>query len=392
MSLSSSLSTASSAGSAFEPEDSEGPSSPSPQTVSASLDEYVCASKVGRAAFASGDLKTAVEQFDAALKIELQTEMDCLYDTSLGFVSGLVRQEVESRLVGSPKHSEGPPSCEDVLGKLANTYSEAEKQLTLKPTVAKWYLQMGTCLCIADAWEQARKIYQEGLNLCKDPRERKELGRALKNLSKIEHVTSGDNQPEPYEIGLYAPLKPKPVATPKRKPKRHFSISLSPRRKSRPKSEFVEPPDVDEDLPDHPVPRHTSFSHELRLTDRERTMSDPPPPPTPFIEEKTPKRKKRFGLSLKRKRHSEPDAVQPQLSIDYEERQAWLEMFGKDSPIASGCQGFCPSAIIHMRRLSLESLSPASHRPVTVKSLPAYSAREFHSLKIEGDDSEIEDF
>ncbi len=399
MSLSSSLSSASSASGAestFEPEDGEECASPTPQTVGASLDEYVCASKVGRAAFASGDLRTAVEQFDQALKIELQTEMDCLYDASLGFVSGLVRQEVASRLLDSPKHAEGPPNCEGVLGQLADTYREAEKQLTLKPTVAKWYLQIGACLCVANAWEQARRIYDEGLNLCKDPRDRKEIFKALKNLSKIENVISGEQQPAPYETGLYAPWKPKPVAIPK-KPKRHFSLSLSPRRKSRPKSEVVDVPDFDDDLLDVPVPvpRHSSLSNDsekqLADSEKQRALSDTPPP-DPVL--KKAKGKRRFGWSSLKRRSASFPVQQPELSIAYEERQAWLEAFSVTSTLASGCQGFCPSAIVHMRRLSLESLSPAlATRPVTVtNSIPSYAAVKFQSIQIEGDDSEIEDF
>lgn len=401
MSLSSSLSSAS--GAESSPVHEEECASPTPQTVSASLDEYVCASKVGRAAFASGDLKTAVEQFDQALKIELQTEMDCLYDTSLGFVSGLVRQEVESRLVGSPKHESGPPSCEAVLGKLAESYTEAERQLTIHPTVAKWYLQMGACLCLANAWEQARKLYNEGLNLCKDPNDRKQLVRAVKNLTRVEQVTQGDHLPQPYESGLYAPWKPKIVLAVPKKPKRHFSLSLSPRRQkfhgNRPKSAIVaeDAPDFEEeDLPPA-LQIQPSLDHQVtepKSPERERALSDPPTPPHAIIVAGKSKSKRKFGLSLKKRRQRSFELQRPQLSIDYEERQSWLENFGRESDIASGCQGFCPSAIVHMRRLSLESLSPALSRPVTIKSnsVPSYKAvKPFESIQIEGDDSEMED-
>ena len=71
---------------------------PSRDSIRAALDRYTTASKEGRQAFSVGKLSEAVVEFDQALDIELQTELECLYDTSIGLVSGLVRREVESRL------------------------------------------------------------------------------------------------------------------------------------------------------------------------------------------------------------------------------------------------------------------------------------------------------
>ena len=397
MSLSSSLSSASigevvdSSLLEAERDDSTSPLH-SPSTISASMDDYARSAKVAKAALACGDIKTAVDQFDRALSIELQTEMDCLYDTSLGFVSGLVRQEVDSRLMGSPRYSAGPPSCNVVLEQLAAVYSDTERQLARRPTEAKWYLRMGTCLCVVNEWEKARKIYTEGLNMCKD-KDKKELTRALKNLTRIEHIVSGEQQPEPYEVGVYGPLGKVSVSE---KAKRKHSLSFSPRRKSRVKSEAN---DFEPEGGPPQQPRHRSLSH--RPLVRERKVSVPSEVEAEPEAETSPhhsKLKKRltFGMGSFKKRTSNGFFGQREPSVDSEERQAWVEAFSPEASIASGCHGFSPSAIVHMRRLSLESLTPTlASRPVNVDSSlvtgPSYTAVKFQSLQIDGDDSEIED-
>ena len=377
--LSSSYSSCSSASadtdSAFGDRESESPALLSPDSIATTLDGYICAAKVGRAAFACGDLKLAVEQFDQALEIELQTELECMYDISLGYVSGLVRKEVDSRLNLSPAKSAGPPSCNRVLEELAQTYEEAERQSEAKPLEAKWYLRMGAALCVVNEWDKARKIYKEGLSVCKDKdKDKKELRRALRNLIKVEQITSGELTPdEPY-----CPPSPKPVGQrpkPTRLDKRSRSHSLSSKsrkaQRQRPKSESI----------DFPLSHNQQDSlsavanaHTTKL----RSTSDPPTP-----------RKKRFSFGQKLMKRSSHVP-----GIDFEERLSWLNAF---SHIAGELEDFRPSAIAHMRRLSLDSgFVPQTHKAFSDEecepSHPSYTdAVNFTSMKIESDDSELED-
>ena len=381
MSVSSSYSSCSSASadtdSAFGDRESESPALLCPDSIGATLDGYVCAAKVGRAAFACGDLKLAVEQFDQALEIELQTELECMYDTSLGYVSGLVRKEVDSRLNLSPVKSAGPPSRDRVLEELAQAYEEAERQSEAKPMEAKWYLHMGAALCVVNEWDKARKIYKEGLSICKDKdKDKKELRRALRNLIKIEQITSGELTPdEPY-----CPPSPKLVQRPKltrvvNKRKRSYSMSSKSKKadRMRPKSQSVE-------LPLSPGAEQESLSaiaHSHTIP-KQRTTSDPPTP-----------RKKRFsfGHKLMKRPSTAP-------GIDFEERLSWLNSF---LHIAGELQDFRPSAIVQMRRLSLDSgFAPQSHKVSSDEDCDplqhSYTdAVKFTSMKIESDDSELED-
>ena len=386
MSLSSSLSSCSSGGKDNPSEDERDTSSsplPSPKSINAILDDYVCAAKVGRAAMACGDIKTAVEQFDRALSIELQTEMDCMYDTSLGFMSGLVRKEVDGRLLGSPQRMAGPPACDKVMEELSSVYKQAESQATVKPADARSYNRMGTCLCCVNEWEKARKMYNEGLNMCKE-KDKKELTKALRNLTRIEQIANRETPPDPYEDGMYRPNQPKPTKA----KHRHMSLSLSPRHKRRPQSESFDSALIQMGE----RPRSFSQVHPLK----ERTLSDPPLP-------NMGKGKKRFSFaiaSLKRpssKLFSRRHRHQSEPLIDCEERLMWLEVFSHESTIASGSQGLIPSAIVHMRRLSLETLLPAVHPdPVTAEdqrnSGLAFAANPIQSLVLDGDDDDIEDF
>ena len=155
------------------------------EAISADVDRYMSTSKVGRAALACGDVKVAVEQFNEAMDIELQLELQCLYDSNLGYVNGLVRQAVEARLSQASQEAVQPPGCDPMLHKLKKVYMEAEKRSEQKPKDFKCYLRMGSTLCLVNEWEKARLIYREGLNLCK---RKKELLKAVQRLNSAEDV------------------------------------------------------------------------------------------------------------------------------------------------------------------------------------------------------------
>lgn len=349
VSVASSSSSYSSGDSAFgENEQSSQSPSPNPESVKATLDMYVSAARVGRAAFACGDVRAAVHQFDQALALELQTELDCLYDTSIGMVSGLVRKEVDQRIQSSPRRVPVDSSHSKVMRSLLQLYSEAEVKARQKPTDPKLYLRMGAALCCINQWDKAKKIYLDGLNACKD---RKELKTALRSLCKIEQITEGKEIPtEPYEPSS----------------RRHVKARTLPSafRLSRPKSASVDLDSLDLSV---------SFSES---DNRHHTLGH---------SEKKHKPKKRRVSSFGRKIKRVP-------LVHHEERQAWSEVF--KSEFNEGHVHMRPSAITQMRRLSLDLLSHSSGEEgltPSQPSKPSFTVINFQSMKIDSDDSELED-
>ena len=345
VSVASSSSSYSSGDSAFGENESSQSPSPSPESVKATLDTYVTAARVGRAAFACGDVKAAVQQFDQALALELQTELDCLYDTSIGMVSGLVRREVDQRIQSSPRRVPVDGSCSKVMHSLLQLYSEAEVKARQKPTDPKLYLRMGAALCCTNEWDKAKKIYLDGLNACKD---RKELKAALRSLCRIEQITEGKEIPsEPYEPSS----------------RRHVKAKTLPSafRLTRPKSASADFETLD---------LSSSFSES---DNRHHTLGPA---------EKKHKPKKRRVSSFGRKTKRVP-------LVQHEERQAWSEVFR--SEFNEGQVHMRPSAITQMRRLSLDLLSHSSGEEGPAPSKPSFTAINFQSMKIDSDDSELEE-
>ena len=137
------------------------------ETIGEAVENYMRAAKNGRSAYLLCDIKLATEEFDKALSIELATETECMFDTTVGVVSGLVRREVEGRLGGKSL----APNCNRILKNLRAKYKEAEKKSKSKPGEAKWYLKMGAALCCVNQWDCAKSVYRRGIELCKDTRE-----------------------------------------------------------------------------------------------------------------------------------------------------------------------------------------------------------------------------
>ena len=364
MSVASSSSSYTSGDSAFgetEPRASESPTpspSPNPETVRATLDTYVAAARVGRAAYASGDLVGAVQQFDQALALELQTELDCLYDTSIGMMSGLVRTEVDKRIQSSPRRVPLDGSCGKVMQSLLRTFSEAEEKVRLKPTDPKLYLRMGAALCCTNEWDKAKRIYLDGLNACKD---RKDLKAALKMLLRMEEITSGREIPrEPYAV-----CSGDGVRTRKDSKARTLPSSF---RSSRTKSASLDLDSLD---------LSTSYVEgDNRRGDAE-----------PAKKHSKPRRMSSFG----RRRAKKIPLAQ------LEERQAWSDVFREG--FNPGQVHLKPSAITQMRRLSFDFLSHSSsgteedeeERRSSSCQLQSFVAINFQSMRIESDDSELED-
>lgn len=352
---SSSYSCSSSTDSAFGENEVSSVSSPTPESVRATLDLYVSAAKVGREAFARGDLRAAVQQFDQALALELQTELECTYDPSIGMVSGLVRQEVSERIStrSSPRHSPANANCNKVLGALQKIYTQSESALRLKPTDPKLYLRMGAALCCANEWEKAKRIYTEGINTCKD---RKELKSALRRLCKMEQITTGKEIPtEPYEPSTHNTLKSRTLPS--------LTSALRMRRKSA-------------SLEDMDLLPSTST-----LNNRQRLSASPSPG---LVSEKRAKTKARRVSSFGRIRQKKV------AEISHHERESWSKVF-QASDFCSEQVRMKPSAITQMRRLSVDFLDSDEDEGQPSKTNPSFTVVNFQSMRIDSDDSELED-
>lgn len=330
--------------------------SPSPGAISAALDEYVSASKDGRAAFASGDIPSAVSQFDQALDIELQTEMKCLYDTSIGMVSGLVRKEVDSRL-----HTKDTPAthCDKILDELTTVYKQACTHVAVNPQDPNYYITMGAALCIVNQWEKAKLVYKEGINMCKD---KVALKAALKQLVKMELMLGTSDLPREEW---------KPVLSANRQRAKTVSVTGQPR------------------------PRSDSRSSPVHLSGDNRYRSDSLPPSPQFSKlgfgSPSSPRKKKFSLNSIKLLNNDPV---PTLTLD--ETTSWTQSFSPTSTVAGSNNELRPSAIAHMRKLSVEETAITSALVSTEEDSDsnrtvAFKAAKFTSLKIDSDDSELED-
>ena len=417
---------------------------PTPETVSAKLDDYVTASKEGRAAYVRGDIGAAVTQFSQALDLELETELECLYDTSIGFVSGLVKQGVNSRLQSSPRHQAA--NCAKILNQLSVVYDKANTKSLKKPTEPKWYLRMGAALCLINEWEKAKLVYKEGINMCKDKRE---LKQALKKLTQIEQITSNAEIPEEDIDDRVIPSSPSRKIQMSAQSQQSTS---SERRSSKPSNVYRKRAkstvstrrsgsvDAGMVLGQHEklirTNSMTGSSSTGRITDLDtrkasdssidielRNSSQSPPV---IIE---PRNKKRFsfnifgsspkhsqsiGGSSHTKRYSLGQSLfstigrshRPVPTLSPDNREAWGECFSPTECSVIDYRSFCPSAVVHMRELSVndplytgrsDSLSSGtggdedSIEERDYQAKKSYNAIKFQSMKIDDDDSELDD-
>lgn len=392
----------------------------SPKSISVVMDEYVSASFVGRSSYASGDILSAVTQFNEALGIELQTELECLYDTNLGFVSGLVRREVQSRMNDSPVHS-ADKSCKKILNQLGDVYIKASNESDRHPSKSKWYLRMGASLCVINEWEKAKQVYKEGINMCRD---KKDLKSALKNLIKLEQITSIAEIPEEdrYAASLAKPppsplrssheqSQPLPHGTGSPKLSRRKSLSRMIRKrskslnnesiKSKHKASKIPTEAVDAKSPLEETRRSQSSQSievhvisptttpngtgHLRLsrvgssdvlssvgpTEVERKMSDPLNIISPLamsdgmIQLRREKKEKKVHTG-KRNSIAHLFGRHPAPTLSGEDKQQWTECFSPDGCSVASYQSMTTSAVAHMRMLSVE--------PVKRQNRPSWSS------------------
>lgn len=375
--------------------------SPSRESISAALDKYIAASQEGREAYCSGDLQGAVKEFNQALDIELQTELDCLYDTSIGLVSGLVRSEVDVKL-DQRKKGLYSTKCEHVLEQLREMYCQAAGELKAKKSDQQWYLKMGAALIIINEWKKAKAVYTEGINQCKD---RKKLKQALKNLIKIEQMTSHadipvEDQPDsnslrpppspsrtsPYVSPHHSPRQsPKPsphhspANSPQIQPKRDRAMSYAAKQtakkgRARTHSLNLEEASFKSNRKDSdPMFSHTLLNNSVTLR-------------SPSVHQK----KEKFSFNIFNSKRS--SLVKASTALCLEETGTWEYCFEPDGCSVVNRTGFQPSAITHMRRLA--SLSGEEERTEeggdgTLNS--NFNAVKFTSMTIEDDDSELDE-
>ena len=360
--------------------------SPTRDSVSAALDRYMMASRVGREAFITGDLLGAMKEFDQALDIELQTEMECLYDTSIGFVSGLVRSEVDAKLDEQGRHGNysSTTKCTKILQQLQDLYSEAAERVKSRRNNSQWYLQMGAALVVINEWDKAKAVYSEGINLCKD---RKELKTALKNLIKIEQMTSYadiplEDQPNHNHVGS----KPSPYNSPchslAQKQVSNQTLPSSVQTQSY-SSQLQENKARDRSKSLSAFKRKISRSrtNSLSLESSESKESDPEKrlsysAGTPPISKKVKRRSANlFGKN--------PSLLSP------EETMMWGTCFEPESCRVVSANEFQPSAITHMRRLTSVGGTDEETGDYSLNS--SFNAVNFTSMRIEDDDSELDD-
>lgn len=349
---------------------------PSKESIGAALDEYVAASREGRQAYSTGNLAGAVKEFDHALDIELQTELECLYDTSIGLVNGLVRKEVDSRLDRQGKHLQDEP-CSKILQHLRGSYEQAAEGAKGKRS-SQWYLQMGAALVVINEWEKAKAVYTEGISVCK---ERKELKVALKNLIKIEQITSyaeipAEDQPDKKEV-------PSPSNSPLQSPR--------PYRRGRNRSSSVGVKLIRYTKRERTNSLGSDSLADSNVTSSSLTIQARYSPPV------TRKENKRLSFNFFNKRASVGLSLSRSNSIQsQEEVELWSGCFDPGSCVVVGQTEFQPSAITHMRRLSSLGGDGEEEEEDTDSNSNklnlSFTAVNHTSLTIEDDDSDIEDY
>ena len=202
------------------------------------VEEYLNASKLGRLAYAAGDVQLAKDRFNLALDLEMQTELESF--TDFGVTGGQLRAELQRR----SSESDVPIPVEKsrdkyttLLAKLERVYVGANHKTSKEPDNPEYYLQMGAALCIINEWDRAKQVYQSGIAACKD---NQCLKACLEKMKKLDDM-----------IHLVCQGKAKDITSPK-----HGNDTLARR------SQLIIPrPNSLSDTNDFRVPRSTSFGN-----------------------------------------------------------------------------------------------------------------------------------
>lgn len=150
------------------------------------VEEYLNASKLGRLAYAAGDVQLAKDRFNLALNLEMQTELESFAD--FGVTGGQLRAELQRRssesdvLVPVEKSRDKYTA---MLTKLERVYARANSSASRSPDDPKLYLQMGATLCIINEWDRAKQVYRSGIASCRD---NERLKACLEQVNKLDDM------------------------------------------------------------------------------------------------------------------------------------------------------------------------------------------------------------
>ena len=220
------------------------------EELSTRVDEYLSVTKLGREAFVDGDLQLAKDRFSLSMNIELNTDLECVCDSTVGRATGELKQELQVRcgLLQTLAGVERKKRYSRVLSNLEQVFLKADERTSKSPSDPKPYLQMASALIVVNEWEKAKQVYADGIACCQDDCE--ELRRGLDRLNKIESLGMLFQQMGPSEI--------------KKKPRRKRPFF----RKHRPASEmFMDSRGT--------LPRSNSFD----MPDGLKQIQSPPPSP-----------------------------------------------------------------------------------------------------------------
>ena len=152
----------------------------SKEEIKIRIDQYLTASKLGRMAFVAGDVQLAKDRFNLALSLEMQTELE--NNTDFGVTGGLLRDEMLSRCGNEPE-SDDFDRFGGILSRLLQVFEHADGMVVTGPKHAKWYVIMGSCLCVVNEWDKAEVVYKEGLKACPGNKD------ILKSLQSLRNIT-----------------------------------------------------------------------------------------------------------------------------------------------------------------------------------------------------------
>ncbi len=159
--------------------------STSKEEIKTRIDQYLTTSKLGRMAFVAGDVQLAKDRFNLAMTLEMQTELE--NNTDFGVTGGLLREEMSSRAGGKDSESDDFDRFGGILSRLLQVFEHADGMVAKNPKDAKWYIIMGSCLCMVNEWEKAEVVYKEGMKACPG---NKDIQKSLQSLRKLTETTS----------------------------------------------------------------------------------------------------------------------------------------------------------------------------------------------------------
>ena len=164
------------------------------EELSTRVEEYLRVTRLGREAFVDGDLKLAKDRFSLSMNIELNTDLECVCDPTVGKATGELRHELEARFngfsrllaAGSNPDTHRKDRYRRVMDNLLQVFLQAEEKMAQCPSEPGAYLQMASTLIVVNEWEKAKQVYYEGMSNCPDRCD--ELEQGLERLNKVERL------------------------------------------------------------------------------------------------------------------------------------------------------------------------------------------------------------